>query len=238
MTIPIRKYNTKDVDMVITIETIIDSAIANKVFLQSKRSTWADPFFEDIKTKINHVSEIYLGKDTAQQLRQATQALTLIQEPALRDLTEVKIQIEVDFKNEPIRKNEILIQLGYTAHYKEALKKDQEGLINLLYQFKTNLTPALKIEISDKGTNPTILESIVNYATTLKNADVTQEGFKSTRPELTADAITALNEIYDDVISIAKIASNFFKDNTAKKEQFSFRNVSKKLNYSKKPQVN
>ena len=51
MNIPIRKYKTKDVDMVITIETIIDSAIANKTFLQSKRPAWADPFFDDIKTK-------------------------------------------------------------------------------------------------------------------------------------------------------------------------------------------
>lgn len=34
-----RNYNTKDVDMLVTIETIIDCAIANKEFLQSKRST-------------------------------------------------------------------------------------------------------------------------------------------------------------------------------------------------------
>ena len=233
-----RNYNTKDVDMLVTIETIIDSAIANKEFLQSKRSTWADPFFQDLKQQINQVGQDYLGQDNAKQLRLATQTILEIMQPALKDLTEVKIQIEEDFKNIPSRRNEILNQLGYTNHFKQAQKKDQEALINLLYQFKTNLTAELKEEIADKGTNPETLETIKTYAETLKNADVTQEGFKSTRPELTAEAITALNEVYDQTISIAKIASNFLKDNKAKKEQFSFNKVSKKLNLIKNTNQN
>ena len=233
MTTVKRNYNTKDVDMVIAIETIIDSAIANKEFLQSKRSTWADPFFEDLKQQINQVTENYLGQDSAKQLRLATQTVLEIMQPALKDLTEVKIQIEQDFKNTPSRRSEILNQLGYTTHYKSARKKDQEALINLLYQFKTNLTAELKTEIINKGIDSNILDKITNYAETLKNADVTQEGLKGTRPELTAEAITALNEIYDKAISISKIATNFYKENKAKKEQFSFRKVSKKLNLTK-----
>ena len=149
MTTVKRNYNTKDVDMVIAIETIVDSAIANKQLLQSKRSTWADPFFEDLKQQINQVTEDYLGQDSAKQLRLATQTVLEIMQPALKDLTEVKIQIEQDFKNTPSRRSEILNQLGYTTHYKTARKKDQEALINLLYQFKTNLTAELKEEIAD-----------------------------------------------------------------------------------------
>ncbi|PZO30108.1 MAG: hypothetical protein DCF13_04690 [Flavobacteriaceae bacterium] len=233
-----RNYNTKDVDMLVTIETIIDSAIANREFLQSKRSTWADPFFQDLKQQINQVGQDYLGQDNAKQLRLATQTVLEIMQPALKDLTEVKIQIEQDFKNTPSRRSEILNQLGYTNHFKQAQKKDQEALINLLYQFKNNLTAELKEEIADKGTSPETLETIKSYAETLKNADVSQEGFKSTRPELTAEAITALNEVYDKAISISKIASNFLKDNKAKKEQFSFNKVSKKLNLIKNTNQN
>ena len=40
-----RKYKTKDVEMLTATATIIENAIANKTFLQSKRTTWADPFF-------------------------------------------------------------------------------------------------------------------------------------------------------------------------------------------------
>lgn len=228
-----RDYNTKDVDMVITIETIIDSAIANKTFLQSKRSNWADPFFQDIKIQINDVVEKYIGVDAAKQLRGATQTVISIQEPAIAELSEIKIQIEVDFAGNPIRKKEILTQLGYTAHFKEAQKRDQEGLINLLYQFKTNLTPELKTEIVDKGTNEAQLDTIIDFAETLKNANVTQEGFKGTRTELTAEAINSLNEVYNKVIGISKIASRFYTKDKTKKDLFSFNKVSKKLNFSK-----
>ena len=37
----------------------------------------------------------------------------------------------------------------------------------------------------------------------------------------------------EKAISISKIATNFYKENKAKKEQFSFRKVSKKLNLTK-----
>lgn len=233
MNIPIRKYKTKDVDMVITIETIIDSAIANKTFLQSKRPAWADPFFDDIKTKINTVADKYLGIDAAKKLRESTQALITIQEPAITELSEIKIQIEVDFDHNPIRKKEILTQLGYTSHFKEAQKRDQEGLINLLYQFKTNLTPELKTEIVNQGTNQAQLDNITTFAETLKAANVTQEGFKGTRTELTAEAVNALDDVYNDVIKVAKIATRFYAKDKTKKDLFSFNKVSKKLNFSK-----
>ena len=150
-----RIYNTKDVDMLIAIDTIIDSAIANKTFLQTKRSTWADPFFQNTKAEINTTVQTYLGVDSTQTLRQSTQIVKGIQANALRDLAEVKVQIQVDFSDQPTRKTEILTQLGFTTYFAAAQTKDQEALINLLFQFKTNLTPTLKTEIVTKGTAAT-----------------------------------------------------------------------------------
>ena len=50
-----RKYKTKDVEMLTATATIIENAIANKAFLQSKRTTWADPFFRQTqKRNPNH----------------------------------------------------------------------------------------------------------------------------------------------------------------------------------------
>ena len=112
-----RIYNTKDVDMLLSIETIIDSAIANKTFLQSKRSNWADPYFQDIKIQINKIVRDNLGVDSAKELRQATITVKEIQTNALTDLAEIKVQIEQDFKAQPDRKHEILNQLGFTTYY-------------------------------------------------------------------------------------------------------------------------
>ena len=228
-----RIYKTKDVDMLLTIETIIDSAIANKTFLQTKRSNWADPYFDNIKKEINTIIQENLGVDSAKELRQATIAVKTIQANALTDLAEIKVQIEQDFKAQPDRKSEILNQLGFTSYYTQATTRDQEGLINLLFQYNTNLTPTLKAEIVAKGTAAAALDAINTYAQTLKDADVFQEGTKGTKKEITSETIQIFNNIYSTVLSIAVISAKFFKTDTAKKDQFSFAKVSKTLNKPK-----
>jgi hypothetical protein len=234
MNTPQRKYKTKDVDMLISASTIVEAAIANKEFLQSKRSTWQDPFFKDIQIQIDNVIQEHLGLDNAKELRLATQVIYSIQANALHDLAEVKIQIIEDFKDDTTLKNEILTQLGFSSYHKEAQKGDQEALINLLYQFKTNLSPALKTEIVTRGTAEASLDNVTIYADTLKNADVIQENNKGVRKVVTAEALAKFNEIYDKVISISKIANKFYKDNPALKQQFSFQKTSKTLNAGKK----
>ena len=112
-----RKYKTKDVEMLTATATIIENAIANKTLLQSKRTTWADPFFENLKTQIQSTTDSYLGKDAAQLMRQATQVVLTIQAQALNDLAEFKVQIEQDFKNTPVQKTEILTQLGFSTYH-------------------------------------------------------------------------------------------------------------------------
>lgn len=226
-----RKYNKKDVEMLTATATIIENAIANKTFLQTKRTTWADPFFENLKTQIENTTDQYLGKDAAKDMRQATQTVLSIQSQASLDLAEFKIQINQDYKKTPTQKTEILKTLGFLDYHKPAQKGDQEALVNLLYQFKTNLTPTLNNDIVAKGTAQTTIDNIVGYANTLKTANITQETYKGTRKEITNEAITAFNEIYDQVISISKIASNFYKTDKTKQQQFSFAKISATLNY-------
>ena len=228
-----RKYKVKDVEMLTATATIIENSIANKVFLHTKRSTWANPFFEDLKSEIENITNTYLGKDAAQQMRQSTQIVLGIQKQALIELAEFKVQVEQDFKSNPVQRAEILTQLGITTYYKMAQKGDQEGLVNLLFQFKTNLNPTLSAEIVAKGTSQNTLDNIAGYADVLKNANINQETFKGTRKEITDEAIQAFNEIYEKVISVAKIANNFYKTDKVKQQLFSFSKVSATLNSQK-----
>lgn len=228
-----RKYNNKDIEMLTATSTIIENAIANKTFLQTKRSTWANTFFEDLKAQIENIIETYLGKDAAKQMRDATQIVLGIQKQALIDLAEFKVQVEEDFKENSTQKTEILNNLGFADYHKIAQKGDQEGLVNLLFQFKTNMSSILKAEIVTKGTAETTIDNIIDYAGVLKNANINQETFKGTRKEITDEAITAFNDIYDRVISIAKISSNFYKTDKTKQQQFSYSKVSANLNNQK-----
>ena len=231
--IQVRQYKGSDVDMLITASTVMESAIAHKAFLQSKRSTWNGTYFEDIKIEIDTIIETYLGIDNAKELRNATSQVVAIQKPALIDLAEVKVQIETDFNDNPAQKKEILNTLGFTTFYAKTQKNDQESLIQLLYQFKTNLTPELKTAIVEKGTAEEQLDKITSYADVLKSKNILQESKKGSRKESTQEKITAFNNIYNKVIAIAKISAKFFKDNKAVQEQFSFTSIKKKLNNTK-----
>jgi hypothetical protein len=224
-TTPQRKYPAKDIEMLTAAAVIIENAITNKVFLQSKRTTWADPFFDNLKTQIQTTTETHIGKDASKNMRLASQIVYTIQTSAKANLSELKVQIEQDYKDAPIQKTEILTQLGYTTYYKQVQKNDQEALVNLLYQYKNNLSPTLKTEIIAKGTAQATLDAIIAQAETLKDANINQETFKGTRKEITNEAIIAFNKIYDQTIAITKIAQNFYKTDPIKKQQFSFSKI-------------
>jgi hypothetical protein len=229
-----RMYKGKDVDMLMATETIMNSALAHQSFLVTKRVTWTVPFLTAVKDEIEIVLKKHLGIDNAKELRAATSAVKKIQEPALFHLAELKVQIEADFKEDPEVRDELLNTLGYKSYNADAKKYDQEALINLLYQFKTNATPTLIITASSKGANPEIFDKIISFADELKGANVKQEGKKGTKKEITQEAIIDFNGIYNKVIPIAKISANLFKNNPAAKEQFSYSKVKQNLNFTKK----
>ena len=225
-----RAYKGKDAEMLITASVIAENATANKTFLVSKRPLWADPFLPNLKAKIDLAVQTYLGADNAKSLRLSTQVLLGIEKNALKDLADFKIGIEVDFASDKPRLAEILTQLGFTLYHKTAKKGDQEALINLLFQYKTNMIPTLQTEITGKGTNPTLITGIIAYAGTLKSANITQETFKGTRKTATAVAIKEFNAYYALVIGICKISSKYYKDQPDLKAQFSYSKVLKAMN--------
>ena len=228
-----RAYNGKDIDMLTSCATIIEHAIEHKPFLLAKRANWTDPFFPNIQTRIENAFSNILGIDNAQQMREATQVVTGIQTNALKDLAEFKVQVMEDFKNNKTRLDEILTRLNFTANHKAAQSKDQEALIQLLLTFKQNMTPALQTEITNAGTAAALITAIIGYADVLKASNVTQETMKGDRKVVSQAGVKEFNEIYKQVISIAKISAKFFKDDKALKEKFSFAKI--KSNLSKLP---
>ncbi len=228
-----RAYKGKDVDMLTACATIMEQAIVHQPFLVTKRANWADPFFPDIQTQIRNAFTNFLGIDNAQELREATQLLTSIQSNSLTDLAEFKVQIMEDFKTDKPRRDEILNRLGFTAHHKAAQNKDQEALIELLLKFKLNMTPALQTEITTAGTSATTITAITGYADVLQAANITQETMKGSRKVISQAGVTEFNTIYAQVISIAKIAAKFFKDDKAAQDKFSYSKTVATLNQVK-----
>lgn len=230
-----RAYSGKDVDMLTACATIIGHAIDNSALLIAKRPLWADPFFPNLKNRIEDAFPSLLGIDNAQAMRQATVVVTGIQAQALIDLAEFKVQIEEDFKSNRPRRDEILTTLGFTAHLKAAQNKDQEALVELLNRFKTNMIATLSAEITAAGMAPATIAAISGYADILRDANITQETLKGSRKTLSANVVNQLNGIYNDVISVARISAKFFKNNSAMSDKFSYTKTLAAMNISSGP---
>lgn len=217
-----RNYSCKDVDMLMASKTIAESFKTNISELSTTRTDWTEQYATDLITRIDNAIETHLGIDAKKDLRNATANLASIQVPAKRDVSYFKTQIDEDFKKETSKRDEILKTLGFTKHLRGVQKGNQESLIQLLYLFKTNLTETLRQEITAKGINSALIDNIIGYADTFKQANVTQESLKGSTKEITHEVADVFNTIYDEVIGICKKASNYYQYEPLKKEQFTF----------------
>lgn len=229
-----RKYSYKDVDMLVASKTIAESF---KIYIEELsliRSNWTAEYASQLNIKIDNAIQNHLGLDTKKELRNATADLYKLQISAQRDLSFFKVQISEDFKNEPATVAEMLKRLGFTDHLQAVQQKDQEALIQLLYTFKKNMDKGLMQKIVSKGTNPTLIDKIIAYADALRDANIKQEALKGTSKEDSQEVTDAFNTIYDEVITICKIASNYYRNDSIKKRQFTISKVVANMNLAHK----
>lgn len=224
-----RHYRCKDVEVLTVSSAIVSTAQENLAAIVAKRANWADPFFPNLKTRIDTAFQTFLGVDNAADLRSKTQLLNSIMVPAKADLSTFKINVSADFKNNKPLLNEIFTTLGFNQHWKQVQKGDQQALIELLYTFKTNMSAEMQTAITAEGTDAALITAITGYADDLKTANINQEFSKSQRPLISGAAVTELNGIYDEISKVCTICRNMFKDDAALKANFSFAAVTRRL---------
>lgn len=229
-----RNYSYKDVDMLVTSKTIVESLKSNLSDLSMARSNWNEEYANNLAAKIDDAIENYLGLDKKKELRNATANLSSIQTPAIRDLSFFKQQLQVDFADDKKKLKEMLKNLGFDKNLRNVQHSDQEALIELLYAFKKGMTDSLKSEIVANGTNPELIERIIGYADQMKQANISQETQKEVSKAVSEEAKNAFNEIYDEIIGICKIASSFYQYDSLKKELFTFSKVLSNMNATRK----
>lgn len=218
-----RKYKGTAAQMLTACATMVENAIEHKDFLTTKRANWADPYFPDLKLKIEDAFTEHLGMDSGKATREATRVVLELQKAAIEDLGDLKVQIEVDF--EAARRKEILTQLGLREHYKSVTNKNQQALVELLLTFQKNMTNDLKAELMAKGVAEVLITDTISRANALRDANISQETLKLARTKLTEGAVEALNEIYTEVMGIARIAKRFFKGDKSSQLQFTYSHI-------------
>ncbi len=222
-----RSYHCSDMKLLVVCATITESFLANREPIVTVQSSWADPFGENLKARIQAAGTSYIGKDYYAGLRSATDDLKIIQKEALENLGLFKAQLEVNFDN--VRYKELLGHFGFANYYSKAQKGNQEALISLLMQIRQNLSEELKTELVAKGIAGTLPEALTSAAASLNDANIKQEALKSGITGNSVEAVTEFNAIHKQVMAICKIARRVFRDQPELQSAFSFSRVLKSL---------
>lgn len=223
-----RKYNCKDVDMLVTSNVVLKNFELHTDALVAKRKTWADPFAGDLQIKINAGLEL-LGINTKTLQTEVTSELVTLQKQALENLVTFKIQLEVDFEDEPKELKKIENKLGFSRHHEQVQSGDQQALIQMLTAFKQNMSLKLKEQIEEAGTDGQSIEDLILMRDQINDINIQQEALKGSTPHDTAVNVEEFNAIYTKVIGICKIAPRLLPGVSTASEDFSFNRILNRL---------
>ena len=223
-----RKYKCKDADMLVTSNVVMKNFDQHKAILLIKRKTWADPFAADLQKDIDDALEL-LGINTKTQQTEVTSELITLQKQALENLATFKIQLEVDFEEEPKELKKIENKLGFARHYDQVRTGDQQALVQLLTAFRKNMSPKLKKQIEAAGIDGQIMEDLIDMRDPINDTNIQQEALKGSTPNDTALNVEELNATYKKVIGICKIAPRLLPEVATASDDFSFSRILSRL---------
>ena len=224
-----RQYKGTDAQMLMASSQIAERGIEHVDILSARRPQWKSPFFLDLKSRISTAFDKNIGLDILSQIKEATATVTDTIATAHRGIMDLKVEIEVGFRKNPTRMDALLILLGYNKLPKK--NTTQAGYVNMLQTLKSNLTPEVKTELVQAGANPTAIDTLLQQAVQLIEANDRQESLKVNRKTVTSVNVEELNDIYDEVISVCKLVSTYFADNKVLVDQFNFTNALKAQGY-------
>lgn len=208
---------------------LTDNAIAMAATLTAVRPKWTAGYFSDIKGNITSILEDSFGISANADLKVITTNLTAKEAAAKSTLQHVKIQIEVDFGKDKTKCNRYLSLLGLSS-VKNISNASQSQLADMLATFRNNLTPAIEADLTAAGMNPATLSNIKAMALDFYDTNAQQELAKISTKETNATLNAQLNDVYDEVIGIAKIATSILTDK-ADIEKFSYTRALKQVGY-------
>jgi len=223
-----KSFNFRNSEMLLAAKTVSESFVENIDELSQFRTNWTRDYAEKLRQRIDYGIDNYIEMDPRKQLRDATAHLISIQVPALKDLSAIMVQIKVDFPDEA---DKILRELGFSTNYSKATKHNsQEELIQLLKGFQKGMTQKLRKKIESKGVNPALIDRLIGFADSLMVANTRQEFLKESSKKVSEEATIYMNEIYNEVIGICKIAKGVFDNDPILRNQFTFSKVVRNMN--------
>lgn len=228
-----RIYKASDIAMLLGGKIVAKNFLDCISDLSKVRTNWTPEYASAVATKLDNTASDLLGKTLKTELFEATAKLDSIVVPAHKDISTLKVQIDADFKKDTVNYKIILDELGYTTYYKGVVNETQKDVIGFLNLFVRNISKHKDVIVS-KGTPADLIERIAGYNDVVSKANTVQEQLKTLKKGVTEDNVEQLNALYEELNTICKIASDYYKGNPVKKELFVFSKILSNLGGSKK----
>lgn len=212
---------------------IAERGIENVTLLSAMRPQWADPYFPNLKIKITKAFDENIGVDILSQVTEATAVVTGTISSAHRGIMMLKVEIEVGFKADIVRRDAILKHLGLNKITAKNIK--HSTYVEVLSSLKSNLTPEIKAELVAAAVNAKNIESLLAQTTVLIEASTAQDKLKVNRINTNTANVDALNEIHEEVSTICKLVSTYFVGNKEILNQFNFTKALKEQGFKPTP---
>ena len=221
----LKEYVYKDVSMLLAAKIVAFNFRDNISELSQLNSKWDEVYANDLIARIEDALNNHLGYDVKKELRDATSALNKIMLEVKTDIGVFKRLVYKFYRNEAEKKDEILNVLSLRQYPKANATKTQNGLIKLLFVFKTNLTDVLRQELVSKGIFENLIDKIIANANKLESINNIQEVLKGTTIEKSNSRKALYNSIFREVSSICIVAYAHFRPLKVKQDMFNFSRI-------------
>jgi hypothetical protein len=228
-----RMFKGSAIQMLLASKIIMENAILLVAKIKALRPKWDEKYLAGVSDTVSGILKNDFGYDASASIKEKTEEVLAKEGTAKVLLQQVKMQLELDFRKDEAKSQRFLIALGLDSA-KHISNASQDMVVEMLSKFRKNLTPAMEKELVDAGMSPQTFTDLKLLADDFPVLDVEQEVLKSTQKEISAALNDKLNTIYDEVITIAKMASSMLPDKLDA-EKFNFTRTLKQVGYKEPP---
>lgn len=196
--------------------------------LSEVQGNWTPEYAAVLEAEHSKTSAWVLGDDYKQDQLDLTCELIKLIRPVVKDLSMFKMQVEVNFDDQPDLCAKILNTTGFTQYWGDAREAKQNAVIPMMTVFGGNV---LKYEkgLVEKGIRIEKVQSIIKRGVAIQDIDTRQEQAKVKAPKVTEEMIIAMNKLYKQVIGICKIAQKFYWDDPKSRDMFTYSKIEENL---------
>lgn len=200
----------------------IAQAFAENIFeLAHLRSNWNIGYAESLKGRVLQILGNHLSDEKQQLHPDRINDWRELMISALTDLAIIRASVKVDFKEEKEFIKEFFARTGYTQYFSDAKNGDHVCMYHFMTIFANNISSGLIDKITQGGLDVNVIMRVIEGAKELEKFKDCFEVISD--PSLVDDhGRKLLEEVYEEIRDICRIATAYYYFDPAKRESFNF----------------